>query len=312
MSKREQRLTVGKSASTNPFDDTDSASTNPFDDPGASSDTLNDSRVTTGRSQNQVESNRIDDVSPTLSKTVTRKLENETSGIASLSKPQESEPPHLPPSVSDVSLRAADYEYVTGNNEKYCLFLIEVSQYGVTMIVKKRFSQIMEFHASLGIKHIKAPPKRPMENQLSEEFVKNRMDDITKFFTELLLLSKSGQSITKNEKVIEFFQLKELEERKKDTLFVQKQLVTELNHQLTTVTAQKDSLVVEVQELKESVLLLQQQLTTTQQELKVLQQKHDSLQKDHAYTKITLATKTEQLTVILDTLKNLLETNEKR
>jgi len=170
----------------------------------------------------------------------------------------------------------------------------------------------MEFHASLGIKNLKAPPKRLMENQLSEEFIKNRMDDITKFLTELLLLSGTGQAITKNEKVVDFFQLRELEERKKETVFVQKQLVTELNNQLSIITSERDTLTSEVQELKESVQLLQQQLSSTQQEFKLLQQKHDILVKENTTTKIHLSTKTEQLRVILETLKSLLETNEKR
>jgi len=167
----------------------------------------------------------------------------------------------------------------------------------------------MEFHASLGLKSLKAPPKRLMENQLSEEFVKNRMEDITKFLTEMIL--NCGQSITKNEKVIEFFQLRELDERKRDTLYVQKQLVTELNNQLTIVTADRDSLISQVQNLKEAVFALQEQLANTQTELKALQQKHELLVKDNVTTKANLTTKTEHLRVILETMKHLLDTHDK-
>jgi len=82
-------------------------------------------------------------------------------------------------------------------------------------IIKKRFSEISDFHKSSGIKEIEEPPKKAIKSNLTEQFLKERKNDLGSYLTKLMLI----KGVLNNTKFIQFFELSSLEQKKKDSFF---------------------------------------------------------------------------------------------
>jgi hypothetical protein len=177
---------------------------------------------------------------------------------------EKSSVPSNTPLTAEVSLRVVNYEIF---NNDYCVcfpflfpflfcsfisvlfvclwncetnkkvFHFEVTQYGVSQIVKKRFKELSEFHKVvcqslvmtylfLSLPHffsfhlfvltpqsgfsIDGPPKKAVKSSLKHDFLVERMADISKYFTRL----ERVKDARRNPKFIVFFELEALEEKK--------------------------------------------------------------------------------------------------
>jgi len=152
----------------------------------------------------------------------------------------------LPPSVpmtSDVSLNVVGYEIFKND---YCVYHLEVTQYGVSQIVKKRFKELNEFHVLSGFP-IDGPPKKAVKSSLKEQFIKERMADISNYFTRL----ERVKDAKRNPKFIIFFELEDLENKKKDAYFIQQSKMFQIMEELSNVKKERDLLKSEVMQLRQ-------------------------------------------------------------
>eukprot|EP01125_Pyxidicula_operculata_P020082 TRINITY_DN7332_c0_g1_i2.p1 TRINITY_DN7332_c0_g1~~TRINITY_DN7332_c0_g1_i2.p1 ORF type:complete len:364 (-),score=75.02 TRINITY_DN7332_c0_g1_i2:605-1696(-) len=291
------------SSSTNPFDTGPTLqSKNPFDE----------IPPTSGGSTSQpiYPSLQISGDSSPENSSLSRTTSSATSSSSNLTTVQHvdsaSPSPFSTVRVSDFSLRVVDYEIVgSSTKQPYTLYLVEVTQYGVTQIVKKRFSNFHEFHALLGLK-IKPPPKHYVKQSMNEVFIRERMSELQDYLIEI----QTQPGILRNPKFIAFFELEELENKRKDSFYVQKQLLQATQDQLLQVTEDRDQILDSLNQLKKLHSQIEQKLKSLELEHSTLLTQHNQVITENLNLKETLMLREDQIDSIIKNLSVLVRENE--